>query len=83
MAGSRTRGPGPLAAPRHGSQRQLADPVDGFHQLWTFAATTALVSGVIGSFIPRPTRSEATDAADLAPEIIAVEADVLPLGIDP
>ncbi len=37
-----------------GSQRQLADPVDGFHQLWAFGAITALVSGTIGSFIPRP-----------------------------
>lgn len=39
-----------------GSQRQLADPLDGFRQLWAFAATTAILSGVIGSFIPRPTR---------------------------
>jgi MFS family permease len=37
-----------------GSQRSLANPVDGFRQLWAFAATTALVSGIIGSFIPRP-----------------------------
>jgi len=37
-----------------GSQRHLADPVDGFHQLWAFSATTALVSGLIGAFIPRP-----------------------------
>ncbi len=37
-----------------GSQRRLADPIDGFHELWAFAAGAALLSGVIGSFIPRP-----------------------------
>jgi hypothetical protein len=42
-----------------GSQRQLADPLEGFDQLWLFAATTAIVSGVIGSFIPRPSPIQA------------------------
>jgi EmrB/QacA subfamily drug resistance transporter len=65
-----------------GSQRQLADPVDGFHQLWAFGAITALVSGVIGSFIPRPTPRAASSAGELATEILAVEADALPLAMD-
>ena len=61
-----------------GSQRQLADPLDGYHQLWAFAATTALVSGVIGSFIPRPTPHPATDAD----ELVIVEPDALPLAVE-
>ncbi len=50
-----------------GSQRQLADPLDGFRQLWAFAATTALVSGIIGSFIPRPTPRPVEAAAEVGP----------------
>jgi EmrB/QacA subfamily drug resistance transporter len=65
-----------------GSQRQLADPLDGYHQLWAFAATTALVSGVIGSFIPRPTSHQPTDVDQLADELPVVEADAHPLAVD-
>ena len=65
-----------------GSQRELADPVDGFHQLWAFGATTALVSGIIGSFIPRPAPLQATEVERLADEIVVVEADALPVPID-
>ena len=65
-----------------GSQRQLADPLDGFHQLWAFAAATAVVSGVIGSFIPRPAPPRAADVDQLADELLAVEADALPLAVD-
>ena len=65
-----------------GSQRQLADPLDGYHQLWAFAATTAVVSGVIGSFIPRPTPHQPTNLDQLADELLVVEADALPLAID-
>lgn len=61
-----------------GSQRHLADPIDGFHQLWAFAATTAVVSGVIGSFIPRPTPHPATDAD----ELLVAEPDRLQLAVD-
>ncbi len=65
-----------------GSQRQLADPLDGFHQLWAFAATTALVSGIIGSFIPRPTSHQAADIDRLADELPVIEADGLPIAVD-
>jgi hypothetical protein len=65
-----------------GSQRQLADPLDGYHQLWAFAATTAMVSGVIGSFIPRPTSHQPTDVDQLADELLVVEAEGLPLAVD-
>jgi EmrB/QacA subfamily drug resistance transporter len=65
-----------------GSQRQLADPVDGFHQLWAFAATTAVVAGAIGSFIPRPSPHDATAVDQLADELLVVEADGLPLAVD-
>jgi len=65
-----------------GSQRQLADPVDGFHQLWAFGAATELVSGIIGSFIPRPTPRTISEAGELAAEVVVVDADVLPLAVE-
>jgi len=65
-----------------GSQRQLADSLDGFHQLWAFAATTALVSGIIGSFIPRPMSHQSADMDELADELLVIEADGLPLAVD-
>ena len=65
-----------------GTQRQLADPLDGYHQLWAFAATTAVVSGIIGSFIPRLTPNQPTNLDQLADELLVVEADALPIAID-
>ena len=65
-----------------GSQRQLTDPLDGFQQVWAFAATTALASGIIGSFIPRPTPHEATGINRLADELPVIDADTLPIAID-
>ncbi len=65
-----------------GSQRQLADPIDGFRQLWLFAAATSIASGVIGSFIPRPTPAQAAEVVQLSDELLAVEADALPLEVD-
>ncbi len=65
-----------------GSQRQLADPIDGFKQLWLFAAATSITSGVIGSFIPRPTLAQAAEVVQLSDELLAVEADGLPLEVD-
>ena len=64
-----------------GSQRQLADPLDGFDQLWAFAAATAVVSGIIGSFIPRPTPHQPTRSSTSRDELLAVEADGLPLAV--
>jgi EmrB/QacA subfamily drug resistance transporter len=65
-----------------GSQRQLADPIDGFDQLWAFAALAALGSGLIGSFIPRPTPHQATDAQQTAHELSVIEPDRLPRAVD-
>jgi MFS family permease len=65
-----------------GLQRHLADPLDGFHQLWTFAAATAITSGVIGSFIPRPSPHKATQIDRVADELLAIETDVLPLAVE-
>lgn len=65
-----------------GSQRHLADPLDGFDQLWAFAAATAVVSGVIGSFIPRPAPRAVAEVDHLAEELPAIEAEALPLGVE-
>jgi EmrB/QacA subfamily drug resistance transporter len=65
-----------------GSQRQLADPVDGFHQLWAFSATTAVAAGVIGSFIPRPAPHQASELDQLTHELLVVDTDELPLAVD-
>jgi hypothetical protein len=65
-----------------GSQRQLTDPLDGFHQLWAFAAATALTSGIIGSFIPRTTPHPAADTDRLADELPIIDADGLPIAVD-
>ncbi|MET0910647.1 MAG: DHA2 family efflux MFS transporter permease subunit [Ilumatobacteraceae bacterium] len=65
-----------------GSQRQLANPLDGFEQLWMFAAATSVISGVIGSFIPRPTPAQAIEVQELSEELLAVEADALPLDVE-
>jgi EmrB/QacA subfamily drug resistance transporter len=37
-----------------GTPDGLGDTVDRFHHLWAYGAAMALVSGLIGSFIPRP-----------------------------
>ena len=58
------------------------DPLGGFGRLWAFAAATASISGVIGSFIPRPSPPRAPEVEQLSEEILAVEADALPLAID-
>jgi EmrB/QacA subfamily drug resistance transporter len=65
-----------------GSQRHLTNPLDGFHQLWVFAAATAIVSGVIGSFIPRAAPRQAAEIDELADELVAIETDALPLAVD-
>ncbi len=65
-----------------GSQRQLTNPLDGFHQLWAFAAATSIISGVIGSFIPRPTPVQAAEIDHLADELLTIESDALPLAVD-
>ncbi len=65
-----------------GSQRHLTHPLDGFHQLWAFAAAMALTSGVIGSFIPRPAPAQAAELDRLSDELLAIETDALPLAVD-
>ena len=66
-----------------GSQRQLAHPLDGFRQLWAFGAATALTSGAIGSFIPRLGARAAAGPEALAEELVVVDADILPLPVEP
>ena len=64
-----------------GSQRRLADPLDGFHQLWGSRRPPDL-SGVIGSFIPRPSPQETAGIEPLLDDVLAVEADALPLDVE-
>jgi EmrB/QacA subfamily drug resistance transporter len=65
-----------------GSQRHLAEPIDGFRQLWAFAATTALASGIIGSFIPRPAPQPTSDVRQSADDLPVVETERLALAVD-
>jgi len=40
-----------------------------------------MISGVIGSFIPRPTPAQADELDELSEELLAIEADALPLAL--
>ena len=65
-----------------GSQRQLADPIDGFHELWAFAAGAALVSGCHRIVHPPPVGPVGDSRRRSAEDVLAVEADALPLAVD-
>ena len=65
-----------------GSPSSGSDPLEGFEKLWVFAAVTAVTSGVIGSFIPRPAPRAAAEVEQLTDEILSIEADVLPIPVD-
>ena len=65
-----------------GSPESGVDPLDGFRQLWVFAAVTATVSGIIGSFIPRPSPRQTEEVDHLADELLTIEADALPLSVE-
>lgn len=55
--------------------------VERFHHLWAYSATAALVSGIIGSLIPRPAAAVRARADELSPELVVVDAD-LPLVVN-
>jgi EmrB/QacA subfamily drug resistance transporter len=55
--------------------------VERFHHLWAYSATAALVSGIIGSLIPRPSATVSSRTHELAPGLVAVDAD-LPLVVN-
>jgi EmrB/QacA subfamily drug resistance transporter len=59
-----------------GTPRDAVDAVARFHHLWLYGAGTALLSGLIGSMIPRPGPSrQARDAIDeLSVELAVVDA---------
>ncbi len=52
-----------------GSTATSTDPLAGFQRLWTFAAITAATSGVIGSFMPRPSSSRAAQVEPAGDEL--------------
>ena len=55
--------------------------IERFHHLWAYSATAALVSGVIGSLIARPSATVSVGKPELFPELVAVDAD-LPLAVN-
>jgi EmrB/QacA subfamily drug resistance transporter len=59
-----------------GADRRPSVALHHFHHLWAFGAAMALISGAIGSFIPRPTPAvlEVIDGIDA--ELVAREADL-------
>ena len=50
--------------------------LESFHHLWAYAAVLAVSAGLIGATIPRPSRTAAAVTEELAPELIATEADL-------
>jgi EmrB/QacA subfamily drug resistance transporter len=55
-----------------GTPSGAADAVDRFSSLWTWCAGAALLSGVVGSFIPRPVADAATELVEEAAPALAV-----------
>ncbi len=60
-----------------GEPAGLDDAVNRFRHLWIYGAATAVVSGLIGSLIPRPSRTEAAEIDELAPELVSSDAELL------
>lgn len=54
-----------------------ADAVVRFHHLWIYSAVVALLSGAIGSLIPRPRPSAVEVVDDLSLSLVAAEADLV------
>ena len=52
-----------------GSPGRVADVVPRFHHLWAFGAAMALLSGVVGSLIPQPSRARRDLPDDLSVEL--------------
>jgi len=59
-----------------GTPQNAADAVTRFHHVWTYGAGAALLSGLIGSMIPRPATNGVKVIDDLALELVAVDADL-------
>ena len=59
-----------------GTPSGAADAVTRFHHLWTYGAGTALLSGLIGSMIPRPSRQGSEAIDELSVELVVVDADL-------
>src|SRR4051812_5244310 len=59
-----------------GTPHDSADAVTRFHHLWIYGAITALLSGVIGSMIPRATAA-ARDASAVAPDVAVAESNLV------
>jgi EmrB/QacA subfamily drug resistance transporter len=65
-----------------GKPRDASDALMRFHHLWAYGAAMALVSGLIGSLIPRPVARARMVVDGLAAELVVVDAN-LPLAVDP
>ena len=61
-----------------GAPGTATEMVGRFHHLWLYSAATALGSGVIGGFIPRPSGAARSVVDELSQEAAVSDAD-LPL----
>jgi len=59
-----------------GKPSGTADVVTRFHHLWTYGAITAVLSGLIGSLIPRPAPMAGVLTEEPVPALAPVEADL-------
>jgi EmrB/QacA subfamily drug resistance transporter len=59
-----------------GTPTGAADAVTRFHHLWAYGAATALLSGAIGSLIPRPSTQASEVIDEVSFELVAVDADL-------
>ena len=57
-----------------GTRPGAADAVTRFHHLWAYGAGTALLSGLIGLMIPRPSTQARDGIDELSLELVAVDA---------
>src|SRR3984893_16942106 len=64
-----------------GTRHGAADAVTRFHHLWTYCAGTALLSGLIGTLISRPSTHARDRIDDVALLLVAVDADLTPPAI--
>jgi len=61
-----------------GTSHGATDAITRFHRLWTYCAGTALLSGLIGALISRPSTHAHDQTDDVALLLVTVDADRTP-----